>query len=115
VVTWYNLISDQYSGINDIVVPGTLRDSLVILAVVLEQQTDQMPYQIMTYTGTYSDVIFRLFRLQGYRFCPRIADTGEPDSGASILKQITVRLTRYLRIALILLKKQSHIGKIFCG
>lgn len=71
-VTWYNLISDQYSGI----VPGTLRDSLVILAVVLEQQTDQVPYQIMTDTGVYSDVIFGLFRLLGYRFCPRIADTG---------------------------------------
>ncbi|MBA1661218.1 Tn3 family transposase, partial [Escherichia coli] len=75
-VTWYNLISDQYSGINDIVVPGTLKDSLVILAVVLEQQTDQMPYQIMTDTGAYSDVIFGLFRLLGYRFCPRLADMG---------------------------------------
>ncbi|ENA1771630.1 Tn3 family transposase [Yersinia ruckeri] len=75
-VTWYNLISDQYSGLNDIVVPGTLRDSLVILAVVLEQQTELMPVQIMTDTGAYSDVIFGLFRLLGYRFCPRIADTG---------------------------------------
>ncbi len=75
-VTWYNLISDQYSGINDIVVLGTFRDSLVILAVVLEQQTDQMPYQIMTDTGAYSDVIFGFFRLLGYRFCSRIADTG---------------------------------------
>lgn len=112
-VTWYNLISDQYSGINDIVVPGTLRDSLVILAVVLEQQTDQMPYQIMTDTGAYNDVIFGLFRLLGYLFCPRIADTGEPDSGALTLKQTTVRLTRYLRIGLILGKKQSHTGMIF--
>lgn len=34
-----------------------------------------MPYQIMTDTGAYSDVIFGLFRLLGYRFCPRIADT----------------------------------------
>ncbi|CAM3553563.1 transposase (plasmid) [Xenorhabdus nematophila ATCC 19061] len=75
-VTWYNLISDQYSGLNDIVVPGTLRDSLVILAVVLEQQTEQMPFQIMTDTGAYSDIIFGLFRLLGYRFCPRLADTG---------------------------------------
>lgn len=39
-VTWYNLISDQFSGLNDITVPGTLRDSLILLAVVLEQQTD---------------------------------------------------------------------------
>lgn len=55
---------------------GTLRDSLVILAVVLEQQTELMPVQIMTDTDAYSDVIFGLFRLLGYRFCPRIADTG---------------------------------------
>lgn len=34
-VTWYNLLSDQCSGLNAITVPGTLRDSLVLLAVVL--------------------------------------------------------------------------------
>ena len=28
---------DQFSGLNDITVPGTLRDSLILLAVVLEQ------------------------------------------------------------------------------
>jgi hypothetical protein len=39
-VTWYNLISDQFSGLNAITVPGTLRDSLVLLAVVLDQQTE---------------------------------------------------------------------------
>ena len=59
-VTWYNLISDQFSGLNDITVPGTLRDSLILLAVVLEQQTDLQPTQIMTDTGAYSDVVFGL-------------------------------------------------------
>ena len=39
-VTYYNLTSDQFTGLNGIVVPGTLRDSLVLLAVVLEQQTE---------------------------------------------------------------------------
>jgi hypothetical protein len=34
-VTWYNLLSNQFSGLNDITVPGTLRDSLILLAVVL--------------------------------------------------------------------------------
>jgi TnpA family transposase len=57
-------------------VPGTLRDSLVLLAVVLEQQTEVQPTQIMTDTGAYSDVMFGLFRLLGYRFCPRLADIG---------------------------------------
>ena len=75
-VTWYNLISNQYSGLNAITVPGTLRDSLVLLAVVLEQQTDLQPTQIMTDTGAYSDVVFGLFRLLGYHFSPRLADTG---------------------------------------
>ncbi len=36
---WYNMLSNQFSGLNGIVTPGTLRDSLVLLAVVLEQET----------------------------------------------------------------------------
>lgn len=75
-VTWYNLLSDQFSGLNAITVPGTLRDSLILLAVVLEQQTDLQPTQIMTDTGAYSDIVFGLFRLLGYRFSPRLADIG---------------------------------------
>ena len=42
-MTWYNLLSDQFTGLNAIPVPGTLRDSLVLLAVVLEQQTELSP------------------------------------------------------------------------
>jgi TnpA family transposase len=75
-VTWYNLLSDQCTGLNAITVPGTLRDSLVLLAVVLEQQTELQPTQIMTDTGAYSDVVFGLFRLLGYRFSPCLADIG---------------------------------------
>jgi TnpA family transposase len=75
-VTWYNLMSDQFSGLNAIPVPGTLRDSLVLLAVVLEQETQLQPTQIMIDTGAYSDVVFGLFRLLGYRFSPRLADIG---------------------------------------
>jgi len=75
-VTWYNLLSDQCTGINAITVPGTLRDSLTLLAVVLEQQTELQPTKIMTDTGAYSDVVFGLFRLLGYRFSPRLADIG---------------------------------------
>jgi TnpA family transposase len=75
-VTYYNLISDQFTGLNAIVVPGTLRDSLSLLAVVLEQPTELNPVEIMTDTGAYTDVVFGLFWLLGYRFCPRIADIG---------------------------------------
>jgi TnpA family transposase len=75
-VTYYNLVSDQFTGLHGITVPGTLRDSLMLLAVVLEQQTELQPTQIMTDTGAYSDVVFGLFRLLGYRFSPRLADIG---------------------------------------
>jgi hypothetical protein len=76
-VTYYNLMSDQGTGLNAMIVPGTLRDSLVLLSVLLEQQTELQPTQIMTDTGAYTDVIFGLFRLLGYRFSPRLADIGD--------------------------------------
>jgi len=62
-VTYSNLMSDQGTGLNAMIVPGTLRDSLVLLSVLLEQQTALQPTQIMTDTGAYTDVIFGLFRL----------------------------------------------------
>jgi TnpA family transposase len=75
-VTYYNLVSDQFTGLNAFVIPGTLRDSLFLLAAVREQQTEQNPTEIMTDTGAYTDVVFGLFRLLGYRFSPRITDIG---------------------------------------
>jgi TnpA family transposase len=75
-VTYYNLMSNQFTGLNAIVIPGTLRDSLFLLALVLEQSTELDPHEIMTDTSAYSDVVFGLFWLLGYRFSPRIADIG---------------------------------------
>lgn len=75
-VTYYNYTSDQFTGLNDIVIPGTDRDSLYILAGILEQPTDLEPTQIMADTAGYSDVVFGLFYMLGYQFSPRIADTG---------------------------------------
>lgn len=75
-VTWYNLASDQFTGLNAVTVPGTLRDSLNLLAVVLEQETELQPTEIMTDTAGYTDTIFGAFYLLGYQFSPRIADVG---------------------------------------
>ena len=71
-----NLVSDQFTGLNGITVPGTLRDSLTLLSVVLEQQTELQPTEIMTDTGAYTDTIFGIFHLLGYQFSPRLADIG---------------------------------------
>jgi TnpA family transposase len=75
-ITWYNFISDQFSGFHGIVVPGTLRDSIFILEGFLEQQSSLNPTEIMTDTAGASDIIFGLFWLLGYQFSPRLADAG---------------------------------------
>ncbi len=75
-VTYYTLTSDQFTQLHGIVVPGTLRDSLYILATLLEQRTRLEPREIMSDTAGYSDVVFGLFHLLGYQFSPRLADVG---------------------------------------
>ena len=76
-ITWYNFISDQFSGFHGIVVPGTLRDSIFVLEGLLEQQTGLNPLEIMTDTAGASDMVFGLFWLLGYQFSPRLSDAGE--------------------------------------
>lgn len=76
-ITWYNFISDQFSGFHGIVIPGTLRDSIFVLEGLLEQQTGLNPVEIMTDTAGASDLVFGLFWLLGYQFSPRLADAGE--------------------------------------
>jgi TnpA family transposase len=76
-ITWYNFISDQFSGFHGIVIPGTLRDSIFVLEGLLEQQTGLNPTEIMTDTAGASDMVFGLFWLLGYQFSPRLADAGE--------------------------------------
>lgn len=75
-ITYYNFSSDQYAGFHGLVIPGTLRDSIYILAGLLEQQTSLQPVEIMADTAGSSDVVFGLFWLLGYQFSPRLADIG---------------------------------------
>ncbi len=75
-ITSYDLISDQFSGLNRLIITGTIRDSIYLLELVLGQQTTINPHEIMTDTAGYSDIIFGLFALLGYRFSPRLADIG---------------------------------------
>jgi len=76
-ITWYNFLSDQFSGFHGIVIPGTLRDSMFVLEGLLEQETGLNPTEIMTDTTGTSDMVFGLFWLLGYQFSPRLADAGE--------------------------------------
>ncbi|MEU2639598.1 Tn3 family transposase, partial [Micromonospora fulviviridis] len=74
--TWLNAVNDQVAGIGAVFVPGTRRDSLHILDTLLNLDAGPKPEMVTTDTASYSDIVFGLFRLLGYRFSPRIADMG---------------------------------------
>ena len=76
-LTWLNYLNDQVAGLGAVVVPGTVRDSLHILDGLLDLDVGQRPEMVATDTASYSDQIFGLFTLLGYRFSPRLA--GLPD------------------------------------
>mgnify|MGYP005606742319 CR=1 FL=1 len=76
-LTWLNAVNDQVSGIGAQIVPGTARDSLHILDVLLNLDSGPKPDLIATDEASYSDIVFGVFRILGYRFSPRIADIGD--------------------------------------
>ncbi len=76
-MTWLNAVNDQYAGLGALVVPGTIRDSLYILDLLLNLDGGTRPKTVVTDTASYSDMVFGLFRLLGYQFAPRIADLAD--------------------------------------
>src|SRR5262249_31573682 len=72
--TWLNAVSDQYAGVGATVIPGTMRDSLFILDLLLNLDGGPRPAVVVTDTASYSDLVFGLFRILGYQFSPRLAD-----------------------------------------
>ncbi|MCA9963784.1 MAG: Tn3 family transposase [Anaerolineales bacterium] len=76
-ITWYHWMVDQQMDIHGIPVAGALKDAPYVLDGLLEQETHHRPKELITDTGGYSDIVFGLFRLLGYRFSPRLADLGD--------------------------------------
>lgn len=76
-LTWLNAVNDQVAGIGAQVVTGTPRDSLHILDVLLNLDAGPKPDLVATDEASYSDIVFGVFRMLGYRFSPRIADLGD--------------------------------------
>ncbi|MFG3711663.1 Tn3 family transposase [Micromonospora sp. NPDC047730] len=75
-ITWLNAVNDRFAGLGAIIITGTVRDSLYILDTLLNLDAGPKPEMVATDTASYSDIVFGLFRLLGYRFSPRIADVG---------------------------------------
>lgn len=73
-ITWLNAINDQVAGIGQMVVPGTPRDSLFILDALLNLDGGVKPEMVATDNASYSDMVFGIFKMLGYRFSPRFKD-----------------------------------------
>ncbi len=76
-LTWFNAVNDQVAGIGAVVVPGTVRDSLYVLDTMLNLDGGPKPEMVASDTASYSEMVFGIFTLLGYRFSPRIADLSD--------------------------------------
>lgn len=76
-LTWFNAVNDQVAGISAVVIPGTVRDSLYVLDTMLNLDGGPKPEMVASDTASYSDMVFGIFTLLGYRFSPRIADLAD--------------------------------------
>ncbi|GCY27348.1 transposase [Escherichia coli] len=100
-ITWYNFVSDQYSGFHGIVVPGTLRDSIFVLEGLLEQQTGLNPVGIMTDKPVPAILFLASSGCWDTSFPPGLPMPVKRYSGEWINRQITVHWTNWHVVVLI--------------
>ncbi len=75
--TFYTHISDQYAPFHTKVVNVGLRDSTYVLDGLLYHESDLRIEEHYTDTAGFTDHVFALMHLLGFRFAPRIRDLGE--------------------------------------
>lgn len=75
--TFYTHISDQYAPFSTKVVNVGLRDSTYVLDGLLYHESDLRIEEHYTDTAGFTDHVFGLMPLVGFRFAPRIRDLGE--------------------------------------
>ena len=75
--TFYTHISDQYAPFSTRVVNVGVRDSTYVLDGLLYHESDLRIEEHYTDTAGFTDHVFALMHLLGFRFAPRIRDLGE--------------------------------------
>ncbi|HQR96956.1 MULTISPECIES: Tn3 family transposase [unclassified Polaromonas] len=75
--TFYTHISDQYAPFSAKVVNVGLRDSTYVLDGLLYHESDLRIEEHYTDTAGFTDHVFGLMHLLGFRFAPRIRDLGD--------------------------------------
>jgi TnpA family transposase len=73
-VTFYTHISDQYAPFHTRVINASLRDATYVLDGLLYHESDLRIEEHYTDTAGFTDHVFGLMHLLGFRFAPRIRD-----------------------------------------
>jgi TnpA family transposase len=75
--TFYTHISDQYAPFSTKVVNVGVRDATYVLDGLLYHESDLRIEEHYTDTAGFTDHVFALMHMLGFRFAPRIRDLGE--------------------------------------
>ncbi len=73
-VTFYTHISDQYAPFHTRVINAPVRDATYVLDGLLNHESDLRIEEHYTDTAGFTDHVFGLMHLLGFRFAPRIRD-----------------------------------------
>lgn len=76
-VTFYTHVSDQYAPFHTKVINATVRDATHVLDGLLYHESDLRIEEHYTDTAGFTDHVFALCHLLGYRFAPRIRDLAD--------------------------------------
>jgi TnpA family transposase len=73
-VTFYSWSSDQLSQYGTKAIPATVRDAPYVLDELCDNETELAIVEHTTDTHGYTEILFALFDLLGFRFTPRLRD-----------------------------------------
>lgn len=76
-VTFYTHVSDQYSPFYTKLINATVRDATHVLDGLLYHETELQIEEHYTDTAGFTDHVFALCHLLGFRFAPRIRHVGD--------------------------------------
>src|SRR4029077_13320256 len=76
-VTFYTHISDRYAPFHTKVINATVRDATHVLDGLLYHESDLRIEEHYTDTASFTDHVFALMHLLGFRFAPRIRDLAD--------------------------------------
>jgi TnpA family transposase len=76
-VQFYTHISDQYAPFHIKVINATVRDATYVLDGLLYHESDLRIDEHYTDTAGFTDQVFGLMHLLGFRFAPRIRDLAD--------------------------------------